>query len=66
MSRRLFGRGWLKTKKWPSSSDGKVEVEDGDHCDGHPAFDIRFGRGRVTLQDKIALATARVNDAPVL
>ena len=52
-------------RKWPSRSDGKVEVEDGDHCDGHPAFDVRFGGGHVTLQDKIALATARVNDAPV-
>ena len=42
-----------------------MEVEDGDHCVIHPAFDERFGGGRVMLQDKIALATARVNDAPV-
>ena len=43
-----------------------MEVEDGDHCDGHPAFDIRFGGGCLTLQDKITLATACVNDVPVL
>ena len=65
VSRRLFGMGWLKTKKWLSRSDGKVEVEDSDHCDGHPAFDVRFGGGRVTLQDKMSLVMARANDAPV-
>ena len=39
-------------------------MEGGDHCDGHPAFDVRFGGGCVTLQDQIAHTMASANDAP--
>ena len=42
------------------------EAEYCDHCVVHPAFDVRFVQGSVTLQDKITLATARVNDVSVL